>query len=233
MVLDNKTNIILLTGFLMTLIITNITNQYYQYATALSLSNTLEKLFGGFFHKSQPNQTLAGEISQTQQNVNNTSNIAASSFPISSTSSKDIPPTCHLINGSLPDPKCTPGAINPTVTQDNIKDTICVPGYSKTIRPALSYTNPLKIKLMHSYGFRDSRINYELDHLIPLSIGGNPYSVMNLWPEPGHGSYNFHIKDRFENYLYREICNGHMSLHEAQKEIASNWVESWKKAGQP
>jgi hypothetical protein len=33
---------------------------------------------------------------------------------------------------------------------------------------------------MDSYGFTDSRANYELDHLIPLSIDGNPKSVTNL-----------------------------------------------------
>jgi len=136
-------------------------------------------------------------------------------------------------NGNLPDLKCTPGSINPSVNQGNIKNTICIPGFSKTIRPPVSYTNPLKVKLMHSYGFTDSRVNYELDHLIPLSIGGNPKSVTNLWPEPGYGQYNFHIKDRFENYLYRSVCTEKINLEEAQKEIATNWIENWKKAGQP
>jgi len=75
---------------------------------------------------------------------------------------------------------------------------------------------------MHSYGFTDSRSNYELDHLIPLSIGGNSKSVTNLWPEPGYGQYNCHIKDRFENYLYRSVCNGKISLDDAQKEISTN-----------
>lgn len=69
MVLNSKTIIILLAGFLITLIITNITNPYYQYTTALSPSDTVEKLFGGFFHKPQQKQTSVAEISQTQQNI--------------------------------------------------------------------------------------------------------------------------------------------------------------------
>jgi hypothetical protein len=120
-----------------------------------------------------------------------------------------------------------------SVTQDNIKKTICVPGYSRTVRPPVSYTTPLKIKLMQSYGFTDSRSNYEFDHLISLEIGGNPKDVRNLWPEPGYGQYNFHIKDRFENYLHKQVCSGAMILSDAQKEIATDWISSWKKAGQP
>jgi hypothetical protein len=41
---------------------------------------------------------------------------------------------CHL-NSGLPDSKCTPGSTNAAVTQNNIKDTICVRGYTKTVRP--------------------------------------------------------------------------------------------------
>ena len=37
--------------------------------------------------------------------------------------------------GDLPDPVDTPGAINPKVTQDNIHQTICVQGWTKTVRP--------------------------------------------------------------------------------------------------
>src|SRR5437899_10589314 len=46
------------------------------------------------------------------------------------------PIECHMINDTLPDPKCTPGAIDPAVTQDNIDSTICVWIYknSKTTR---------------------------------------------------------------------------------------------------
>ena len=85
---------------------------------------------------------------------------------------------------------------------------------------------------MHSYGFTDSPSNYELDHLISLEIGGHPTDVKNLFPEPGYRQYNFHIKDRFENYLHHQVCNGAMSLTEAQNEIATNWISSWTKAGQ-
>jgi hypothetical protein len=86
---------------------------------------------------------------------------------------------------------------------------------------------------MKSYGFTDSRFNYEFDHLIPLEVGGHPTDVKNLFPEPGYGQYNFHIIDRFENYLHDHVCRGSIRLYEAQKEIATDWIAYWIKAGQP
>lgn len=94
-----------------------------------------------------------------------------------------IPTGCKSIDG-LPDSKCTPGVLNDNVTQDNIKDTICQPGFTKTIRPPTKYTTPLEIELMKSYGFDGNCKDFELDHLISLQLGGHPKAVKNLWPEP-------------------------------------------------
>ena|SRR2546425_3574063 len=148
--------------------------------------------------------------------------------PDTSTSTSNVPTSCTSVNG-LPDPKCTPGAIDPSVTQENIVDTICVSGYTQTVRPPVSYTEPLKIKLLQSYGFSDSLANYELDHLIPLEVGGAPSDVKNFWPEARYGEPNSLEKDGFENYLHDQVCSGSMSLSEAQKEIATNWVDYWKR----
>ena len=133
-----------------------------------------------------------------------------------------IPTSCHAINDALPDPNCTPGVVDPRVTQDNIDSTICVSGYASSVRPPVSYTEPLKFKLMDAYGYTDSPSNYELDHLIPLEIGGSPSDVKNLWPESHPTSYD---KDAFENYLHEQVCSGKMDLKTAQNEIATNWVK--------
>jgi hypothetical protein len=231
--MSSKTETIILVGMMMIIILSSLINlltiiPFFPNANAFSLQGTLDKLFGGLFHKPSPKQTQ--QQHQQQINTNNSSIATSSSQALSSLT---IPITCHIINGSLPDPKCTPGAINPSVTQGNTKNTICVPGYTKTIRPPVSYTTPLKIKLMRSYGFTDSRSNYELDHLIPLAVGGHPTDVKNLFPEPGYGQFNFHVKDRFENYLHKAVCNGSIGLSQAQKQIANNWILSWRNAGQP
>ncbi|HMC92156.1 MAG TPA: S1/P1 nuclease, partial [Allosphingosinicella sp.] len=67
-----------------------------------------------------------------------------------------------------------PGAINPDVTQATIKSTICMTGWTKTIRPKVSYTNTLKRDLMARYKLSGSLSDYELDHLVSLEIGGHP-----------------------------------------------------------
>ena len=135
---------------------------------------------------------------------------------------------CHIIKGFLPDPNCTPGAIDPSVTQENINSTICVVGYTKTVRPPISVTEPKKLESMKQYGLVDSPSNYEFDHLIPLELGGAPDDMKNLWPESQ--SYSFD-KDKFENYLHKQVCSGNMKLEIAQKEIATNWLKNWYDIG--
>src|SRR2546423_2086026 len=55
----------------------------------------------------------------------------------------------------------TPGVLNPDVTQANIATTICVSGWTKTIRPPTSYTNELKLKQMREYGVGGSPSEYQ------------------------------------------------------------------------
>jgi len=135
-----------------------------------------------------------------------------------------IPSHCRA-GVSLPDPKCTPGVTNPSVTQANIQTTICSPGYTRTIRPPLSYTNPLKIKLMASYGDTGAARDYELDHYIALELGGNPTSPQNLWPQPYAPVPGAHEKDNVENFLNKQVCSGAMKLAEAQHLISTDWTK--------
>ena len=61
--------------------------------------------------------------------------------------------SCHFgAGGALPDHHCTPGALNPAVTQATIQKTICVHGWTKTIRPPESVTAPEKLASMARYG---------------------------------------------------------------------------------
>lgn len=121
----------------------------------------------------------------------------------------------------LPDSTCTPGEADPAVTQDNIQETICVAGYSTSVRPSSSYTNALKKEQIIRYGYTDTDMSdYEEDHLISLQLGGSPKSALNLWPEP-HEAPN--EKDVVENYLHKQVCNGSMTLVEAQHTIATDW----------
>jgi hypothetical protein len=115
---------------------------------------------------------------------------------------------------------CTPGAADPNVTQANVAQTICVSGYTKTIRPPVSYTDHLKAQQMAQYGFTDAPRLHEEDHLISLELGGAPSDPKNLWPEPGASP---NPKDKVENFLHDAVCAGRVPLVEAQQRIATNW----------
>lgn len=130
----------------------------------------------------------------------------------------------------LPVPSLTPGATDPSVTQQNIQATICVRGYTRTVRPPANYTNRLKKRQIREYGYADTNPrHYEEDHLIPLEIGGDPRDPRNLWPEPRGGLWNAKEKDRLENLLHREVCDGELPLRTAQSEIAHDWIRADRK----
>jgi hypothetical protein len=116
----------------------------------------------------------------------------------------------------LPDPKITPGRLNPGVRQSTIKTTICKSGWTKTIRPPVGYTNALKIQQMVLYGEMGTPSDYEEDHFIPLELGGAPKNPKNLWPEPHSQSK---LSDPLETQLKRNVCKGLMKLAKARAAI--------------
>lgn len=132
----------------------------------------------------------------------------------------------------LPNPVATPGATNARVTQATIHSTICVSGYSSSVRPPESYTQKLKYhQLDTGYNLRgDTRAShYEEDHLIPLEVGGSPTSVKNLWPEPWNTTWNAGKKDSLENTMHRLVCSGAVSLTTAQRVFAANWIVGYQR----
>ncbi len=140
--------------------------------------------------------------------------------------------TPNASNPGLPNIKATPGAIDPAVTQGNLGSTICVAGYTKTVRPPVSYTNALKRKQLGSgYNYLGdlSTKSYEEDHLIPLELGGAPSDERNLWPEPRHITWDAAKKDRLENKLHLLVCSQQLPLKVAQTAFAHNWVTAYKK----
>lgn len=131
--------------------------------------------------------------------------------------------------GVLPRGELTPRAVDPRVTQQNIKNTICRRGYTVTVRPPFEYTNAMKHRLMRAYGFTGSIHDYELDHLIPLELGGCPSCEANLWPEPRNVFPGANEKDEVERYLHHQVCSGALPLAQAQREIAADWYAVYEK----
>ena len=126
-----------------------------------------------------------------------------------------------IINGQLL------GTQNPEITQANIKDNICNPNWStKSIRPTSSYTTNLKIQQMQILGLTGKTGDYEEDHIISLELGGNPTDPNNLFPEPYKASISdggARNKDKVENFLHAKVCDGSITLLQAQQMIALDW----------
>ena len=162
---------------------------------------------------------------------------AGSAGPSFVAAATGIVPPSHTAVARLPgepDPTLTPGALNPAVTQASIHSTICVSGWTATIRPPESVTGPLKVEQIGEYGYADTKTSdYEEDHLISLELGGAPADPRNLWPEPYTASLadgrptGAHTKDGFETRLKTEVCAGTITLAVAQSEIGDHWVHAY------
>ncbi|MGZ4290608.1 MAG: hypothetical protein ACXVQZ_08335 [Gaiellaceae bacterium] len=113
------------------------------------------------------------------------------------------------------DPERTPGVLNPDVTQATIGSTICVRGWTRTVRPPVEYTNALKARQMRAYGESGPSSDYQEDHLISLELGGHPTDPRNLWPEPYPRAS---AVDQIENDLNAKVCDGSLSLRDAQEQ---------------
>jgi hypothetical protein len=123
-------------------------------------------------------------------------------------------------HGLLPDPRCTPGSIDPAVKQGNIRLTICKSGWTKTVRPPEPQTEAFKYHVAYPAYRTPSGERTELDHLVPLELGGSN-DATNLWPEyPATPN----PKDKVENALNRAVCSGRVSLVRAQDAIAADWM---------
>jgi hypothetical protein len=118
------------------------------------------------------------------------------------------------VSSVLADPARTPGVLNPDVTQATIRSTICVHGWTATVRPPVSYTNELKSAQMRAYRETGPPSAYQEDHLISLELGGDPMDPQNLWPEPYPRASDV---DRVENELNAQVCSGRLTLVEAQR----------------
>ena len=130
-------------------------------------------------------------------------------------------------HGQLPDPRCTPGSIDPAVTQAGIRSTICKKGWTATVRPPESQTERFKYSVAYP-AYRTPRSERtELDHLVPLELGGSN-DATNLWPQ---SPATPNPKDKVENKLNAAVCDGRVSLAAAQLAIAADWLTAEKKLG--
>jgi hypothetical protein len=131
-------------------------------------------------------------------------------------------PALHFdsAHAALPDPKLTPGDVLVAT-----RDDVCTPGWASEHRHV---TESVRERVFAEYGRRKGPGCCEVDHLVPLELGGSD-DIKNLWPQPDDPRPGDREKDQLENTLHELVCKDEISLADAQKCIASNWVACWEK----
>jgi hypothetical protein len=129
---------------------------------------------------------------------------------------------CH--RSSLPDRRCSPGAYYSLLRAK----VICSARFRTSAIRNVSQSE--KFAVEKEYGMRAKLYgrSIEIDHIVPLELGGSN-RIANLFPEPGSGKANYHIKDRLEKRLHDRVCAGHFRLLSARRQIAANWKKLYRK----
>jgi hypothetical protein len=137
--------------------------------------------------------------------------------PVVAANTKPVVKVEKELSRFLPNPYFTPGKRFPRVT----KEQLCTVGYTKTVRDV---TESKKKVIFDIYKVDRTKDQYEVDHLISLQLGGNN-DISNLWPQSYTTQpWNARIKDKLENRLNKEMCNGNMSVREVQERISKDWI---------
>lgn len=119
-------------------------------------------------------------------------------------------------------------ALKPDVRQETIQQTICVPGYTASVRPSTTYTNGVKTKLLREAGRPPAAApDYELDHRVPLALGGHPRNLENLELQPWEGEDGAKKKDRLERRLKLLVCAEKVAIETAQRAIYLDWKSAF------
>jgi 5-methylcytosine-specific restriction endonuclease McrA len=105
----------------------------------------------------------------------------------------------HSASHSPVDTDDLAGMVDPRVSQANIQVTICRRGWTRTVRPAREVTDAIKRNLVADR--RVSPRDYELDHIVPLDLGGARLDLRNLMLQAWTGACNAHQKDALERQL--------------------------------
>jgi hypothetical protein len=131
---------------------------------------------------------------------------------------------------SVPNPKLTPGDVSPNVTAKDI----CAPPQPNKKPQYVSAE--VQQKVYAAYGLPEgNRTGYcytpegcSLNRLIPMTLGGTN-DPKNLWVQPNDQAiWNSHIKTELETRLHEMVCQGEITLGEAQQAIATDWITAYQ-----
>jgi len=127
----------------------------------------------------------------------------------------------RLVAVTVPNPSLTPGA---TISVG--REEVCRESNTKNKAVPVA----LQRRVFDEYGIHTAEPRaYEVDYLITPALGGAD-DIHNLWPQSYKATvWNAEVKDSLEDHLRDLVCDGQLDLATAQREIATNWIEAYKK----
>jgi hypothetical protein len=98
------------------------------------------------------------------------------------------------------------------------------------VRPSTAYATGVKAKLLRETGCPPTAAaEYELDHRVPLALGGHPRSLKNLELQPWEGENGAKKKDRLERKLQSLVCAGTVALESARRAMYFDWQHAYER----
>jgi hypothetical protein len=126
--------------------------------------------------------------------------------------------------GQEPDRRCSPGAYYSGLTAAGICSSTFRTG---TIRD-VPQSEKFAVEREYGMAARPYGRTIEIDHIVALELGGSN-DIANLFPEPGSGPADYHVKDRLETRAHDTVCAGRLSLRTAQLSMAVDWEAFYRR----
>jgi hypothetical protein len=123
------------------------------------------------------------------------------------------------MSAQLPSKFNTPGA----AAKIDVKR-LCSAEFTESIKPVAHWQ---KDEVLTRYGIRPESFDGTLDHLIPLSLGGTN-DPDNLYPFHGSNEFTVDLKNRLGDRLHQLVCDGKISLKDAQNAVKKDWTKAYK-----
>jgi hypothetical protein len=124
-----------------------------------------------------------------------------------------------ITRAQLPSKYHTPGAAAKIdVTR------LCSAEFTGSIKPI---THWQRDEVLTRYGIRPESFDGTLDHLIPVSLGGTN-DPDNVYPFHASGEFTVDGKNQLGERLHQLVCDGKLSLKDAQSAVKKDWTRAYK-----
>ena len=101
---------------------------------------------------------------------------------------------------------------------------LCTSDFATSLK---AVSNWQRAEALERYGLRPDGFSGELDHLVPVSLGGSN-DPDNLWPFHASGSFTLEAKQALAIKVHDMVCAGKLSLKDAQDAFRKDWTLAYQ-----